>query len=92
MIIIYLCIDQNNFLSEFLKAKDIPLLKTRDHKNLNNYRPITLLSVLSKRLESHVHKHLDTYLETRGLFHPLQSGFLQYCTCAIDGLVTFSCK
>ena len=62
-----LCIEQNAFPSEFQKAKVIPLTKTRDHKNLNDYRPISLLSVLSKLLEIHVHKHLVTYLETRDL-------------------------
>ena len=67
-----LCIEQNVFPSEFQKAKVIPLAKTRDHKNLNDYRPISLLSVLSKLLERHVHKHLVTYLETRDLFQPLQ--------------------
>ena len=35
-----LCIEQNVFPSEFQKAKVIPLPKTRDHKNLNDYRPI----------------------------------------------------
>ncbi len=69
------------FPSEFQKAKVIPLAKTRDHKNLNDYRPISLLSVLSKLLERHVHKHLVTYLETRDLFHPLQSGFRRKHSC-----------
>ena len=59
----------------------IPLAKTRDHKNLNDYRPISLLSVLSKLLERYVHKHLVTYLETRDLFHPLQSGFRRKHSC-----------
>ena len=76
-----LCIEQNVFPSEFQKAKVIPLPKTRYHKNLNDYRPISLLSVLSKLLERHVHKHLVTYLETRDLFHPLQSGFLRKHSC-----------
>ena len=46
-----LCIEQNGFPSEFQKAKVIPLPKTRDHKNLNDYRPISLLWVLSKLLK-----------------------------------------
>ena len=76
-----LCIEQNVFPSEFQKAKVIPLPKTRDHKNLNDYRPISLLSVLSKLLERHVHKHIVTYLETQDLFHPLQSGFRRKHSC-----------
>ena len=63
------------FFPQNFKKKVIPFAKNRDHKNLNDYRPISLLSVLSKLLERHVHKHLVTYLETRDLFHPLQSGF-----------------
>ena len=76
-----LCVEQNLFPSEFQKAKVIPLAKTRDHKNLNDYRPISLLSVLSKLLERHVHKHLVIYLETRDLFHPIQSGFRRKHSC-----------
>ena len=71
--------EQNVFPSGFQKAKVIPLAKTRDHKNLNDYRPISLLSVLSKLLERH--KHLVTYLDTRDLFHPLQSGFHRKPSC-----------
>ena len=70
------------FPSEFQKAKVIPLAKTRDHKNLNDYRPISLLSVLCKLLKRHVHQHLVTYLETRDLLHPLQSGFLRKHSCS----------
>ena len=44
-----LCIEQNIFPSEFQKAKVILPPKTRDYKNLNGYRPISLLSVLSKK-------------------------------------------
>ena len=76
-----LCIEQNVFPSEFQKAKVIPLARNRNHKNLNDYRPISLLSVLSKLLERHVHKHLVIYLETRDLFHPIQSGFRRKHSC-----------
>ena len=57
------------------------IAKTRDHKNLNDYRPISLLSVLSKLLERYVHRHLVTYLMTRDLLHPFQSGFRRKHSC-----------
>ena len=74
--IFILCIEQNVFRSEFQKGKVITWLETRYHKNLNDYRQISLV-VLSKLLERYVHKHLVTYLETRDLLCPLQSGSLQ---------------
>ena len=52
--IFILCIEHSVFPSGFRKAKLIPLAKTRDHKNLNDYRPISLLSVLSKLLEKNM--------------------------------------
>ena len=76
-----LCIEQNVSPSEFQKAEVIPLAKTRGHTNPNDYRPISLLSVLYKLLETHVHKHQVTYLETRDLFYPLQSGFRRNHCC-----------
>ena len=76
-----LYIDQNVFLTEFQKAQVTTSLKTRDHSNRNDYRPISLLSVPSKLLERHVHKHIVTYLDTRDLFHPLHSGFHRKHSC-----------
>ena len=65
----------------FKKAKVIPLPETKNHKNLNDYEQMLVLSVLSKFLERHVHKHPVTYLETRDLFHPLESGFCRKHSC-----------
>ena len=41
----------------------IPLPKNRDKTNLTDYRPISLLSVLSKLLKKHVHVQLNDYLK-----------------------------
>jgi hypothetical protein len=70
-----LSIQQGIFPTELKRAKVIPIPKTKDVSDINNYRPISLLSVLSKPLERHMHKHLLSYLEQRELIHPLQSGF-----------------
>ena len=65
-----LSIEKNHYPSEFKKAKVIPLPKTRDKTNLTDYRPISLLSVLSILLEKHVHVQLNDYLEKHLLIHP----------------------
>ena len=45
------------------------------------FRPISLLSVLSKPLERHVHHDLSTFMEKHNLFHTLQSGFRSKRSC-----------
>ena len=42
---------------------------------MNNYRPISVLPVLSKVIERHVHDTLYTYLSENTLIYPKQSGF-----------------
>lgn len=42
---------------------------------MNNYRPISVLPVLSKVLERHVHDTLYSYLCDNTLIYPKQSGF-----------------
>ena len=64
------------FPTAFKRAKVIPLPKTKTiSTDLNDYRHISILSVLTKPLERHIHKHLTDFLETHQLFHSFQSGF-----------------
>ena len=60
-----LCIEKNVFPFELKKPKVVPLPKSTDKTNPTNYRPRSLLSVLSKLLEKHVHIYLNDYLEKR---------------------------
>ena len=76
-----LCIEQNSFPPALKTAKVIPLPKTKDISDFNNFRSIFLLSILSKPLERHIHKHLTQFIEDRHLFHPSQSGFRQRHSC-----------
>ena len=76
-----LCIEKNVFPSELEKAKMVPLPKYTDKTNPTNYRPISLLSVLSNLLEKHGHIYLNDYLEKRQLLHPFQSGFRRKYSC-----------
>ena len=81
-----LCIEKNLFQPELKKAKVVPLLKSTDKTNPTNYRRISLLSVLSKLLEKHVHIYLNDYLEKRQLLHPFQSGFRRKYNTALARL------
>ena len=50
-------------------AKVAPLFKSGDREDLNNYRPISVLPILSKTLERHVHIHLYEYLLHNNLLY-----------------------
>ena len=45
------------------------------------FRPISLLSTLTKPLERHIHKHLTQFIYDRNISHPFQSGFRQRHPC-----------
>ena len=76
-----LCIQQGVVPIAFKNSKIIPIPKSKDLTKLNNYRPISVLSTLSKPLERHVHDHLLIYLERRSLLVQLQSGFRPKHSC-----------
>ena len=50
----------------------------RDAKDPNNYRPISVLPILSKFLERHLHNHLYTYLNSNNLLYTRQSGIRRH--------------
>ena len=84
-----LCIMKSTFPTAFKMAKVIPLYKSGDSANPSNYRPISIVSVLSKPLEKHINKHLLMYLDKYNLLHPNQSGFRKKHSCqtALTNLV-----
>ena len=57
------------------RARLVPIFKSGDIASLNNYRPISVLPIISKIIERAVHKQLSEFLETNNLLHPNQSGF-----------------
>ncbi|KAK3538506.1 hypothetical protein QTP86_006644 [Hemibagrus guttatus] len=61
----------------FKKARVIPILKkpALDPSDISNYRPVSLLSFLSKILERIVCNQLSDYLMQNNLLDPNQSGF-----------------
>ena len=77
-----LCIEHNTFPDKLKHATVIAIPKPKkDTSDINNYRPISLLSSLSKPLEKHIHNHILNYLETRQLLYNCQSGFRPKFSC-----------
>lgn len=72
----------NMSLSTSLYPKDwklanvLPLYKKNDRRLINNYRPISLLSCVSKVMERVVFKYTFNFIRDHGLLSSYQSGFM----------------
>ena len=56
-------------------AKILPIFKSGSRSDVNNYRPISLLSVFSKILEKLMHNRLYSFLEQNNVIYYSQFGF-----------------
>ena len=56
-------------------SKVIPIHKGNSTEELNNYRPISLLSIFDKIIEKIVHKRLYNFLEHNNILYKNQFGF-----------------
>ena len=69
------------FPEKWKEGKVTPLHKNGPKDDTNNYRPISVLPVVSKLLEKHVHDSLMMYLSSNSLLHSTQSGFRPNHSC-----------
>jgi len=72
---------KGKFPGKFKTAKVTPIFKKGSKLDKNNYRPISILPVLSKILERHVSNHMRDFLETHKLIFKMQSGFRKNHSC-----------
>ena len=63
------------FPSKLKIAKVLPLFKTNDPHIMDNYRPISLLTSISKLFENAVFNQLFEYFHKNNLFYDSQYGF-----------------
>ena len=70
-----LSLQQKVFPTDWKKANVVPVFKKDDPQKVNNYRPISLLSVVSKVFERCVYKYIHNFIHDNQLLSQHQSGF-----------------
>ena len=72
-------------------SKTIPIFKAGDHACCDNYRPISLLSSISKILEKIIANSLVNHLEINNLLYENQYGFLRGRS-TLHNITKLTCK
>ena len=67
-----LSIKTGSFPSLWKRSNIVPIPKANDNRNPSNYRPISLLSILGKLLEKHVHHIIAKHVSTNPQFANVQ--------------------
>ena len=70
-------IDLGTFPSKLKMAKVIPIFKSDDNTDPNNYRPISLLSCFNRIFEKLVYKRMKSFIEEKNILYTSQYGFRQ---------------
>ena len=63
------------FPTQWKLANVTPAFKKDNPSKVNNYRPISLISILGKVMERCIHKHVNYFLLRNSIITPHQSGF-----------------
>ena len=63
------------FISDWKLARVQPIYKSEDRTKCENYRPISVLPVVSKVFEKEIFRQLHDYLSANSLLSTFQSGF-----------------
>jgi Reverse transcriptase (RNA-dependent DNA polymerase) len=72
-----LSLSSGTFPNKLKTSRTIPIFKSGDKGLCDNYRPISLLSTLSKVLEKYVANRLTNHLEQNNILYENQYGFLR---------------
>ena len=75
------CLANGIFPSDWKKVNIVPVHKKNDKKRLNNYRPISLLSICSKMLERLIFNEMFGFFIENDLISQHQSGFKPGDSC-----------
>lgn len=75
------CITTSTFPKLWKVANVIPIAKKASATSPSDYRPISILPVFSKSLESLMCSQIQEYISANGLLSPMQSGFRSFHSC-----------
>ena len=75
------CIDLKKFPNFLKVAKVVPVFKKGERDNPENYRPISLLTSISKLFEKLLYSRMVNFFNTNKLFSPMQFGFRAKHSC-----------
>ena len=74
-------INKGIFQDELKIAKGIPIFKSGNKESIENYRPISILSVFTKVFEKVMYKHLINFVDKNDILYKYQFGFrIQHST------------
>ncbi len=80
---------QSSVVPNCLKlSKVVPIYKSKNKDDFANYRPVSLLPVISKILEKVIYKRLVTFLDNSNMLNNRQFGFRK-CHSTIDAVTKF---
>ena len=68
-------INKGIFPDELKLAKIIPIYKSGNKESIENYRPISILSVFTKVFEKVMYKHLINFVDKNNILYKYQFGF-----------------
>ena len=71
---------RGNFPEKLKLARITPVFKKGSRFDIDNYRPISVLSNFSKLFEKAMYHRLYSYLEELKILYPLQFGFREKCS------------
>ena len=73
--LINLSFNQEKFPAVLKVARVTSIFRKGDRLNVNNSRPILLISNISKMIEKLIHKRLNSFFGTKNIFYLYQFGF-----------------
>jgi hypothetical protein len=73
--IVNLSINLGDVPKELKTARVVPLFKKNDKTEAGNYRPVSILSIISKIMERVVFDQFEAFLKEKSLIYKFQSGF-----------------